>query len=52
MNIALMGYLMGMVLASFIYREALSVLSRGMKTAIFGILKTESALHFENTYIS
>lgn len=51
LNMMLMGFLMGLILGAFIYREIPSILSRGIKTATFGLIKTESSIHLQNNYI-
>jgi hypothetical protein len=52
LNFMLMGYLMGLILGAFVYREIPSILARGIKTATFGLIKTESSLHLQNNYLS
>ena len=47
-----MGFLMGMILSGFVYREGASLISRSMKTSVLGLIKTDYALHLENQYLS
>lgn len=35
------GFLMGMLLGAFIYREAVSIMCRSLKTATFGLIKAD-----------
>ena len=48
----LIGFLMGLILGAFLYRESSSLISRTLKTSTLGLLKTDSSLHLENEYIS
>lgn len=43
---------MGMLLAAFIYREAVSVMCRSLKTATFGLIKADLNLNINNQNIS
>lgn len=51
-SIMLFGYLMGLTLGCFVYREGASLMARGMKTATFGLIKSENSLHLDNTFVS
>lgn len=46
------GFLMGMVLGAFIYREGISMMCRSMKTASFGLIRADLNLSVGNNNIS
>jgi hypothetical protein len=48
----LFGFVMGMTIAAFFYREGPSLMSRGIKAATFGLVKSDTNLHVENRYLS
>lgn len=48
----LCGYMISMLLAAFVLREAPSLMSRAIKVSTFGLIKTDQSLHYENNYIS
>jgi hypothetical protein len=52
LNIMLMGFLMGILLGALVFREIPSILARGIKTATFGLIKTDTSLHIQNVYLS
>jgi hypothetical protein len=51
-SIMCMGYMMGMILSAFVYREGASLMSRALKTSTFGLIREETNLNLENTFIS
>lgn len=52
LNLMLMGFLMGLILGALVFREIPSILARGIKTATFGLIKTDTSLHMSNVYLS
>ncbi|CAD8116152.1 unnamed protein product [Paramecium sonneborni] len=51
-SILMIGYLMGLLLGGFIYREGLSLMSRSFKTATIGLIKSDVNLSIGNSNIS
>jgi hypothetical protein len=48
----MMGFLMGMLISAFIYREAISIMCRSLKTATFGLIRADLNLSVGNNNIS
>lgn len=48
----MIGYLMGLLIGGFIYREGLSLMSRSFKTATMGLIKSDVNLSIGNSNIS
>ncbi|CAD8199493.1 unnamed protein product [Paramecium octaurelia] len=51
-SILMIGYLMGLLVGGFIYREGLSLMSRSFKTATIGLIKSDVNLSVGNSNIS
>jgi hypothetical protein len=52
LGIACCGYSLGIIVACFVYREASSILSRGLFNSLDALVKTDKNLSFNNPYIS
>lgn len=51
-SVLMMGFLMGMLLSAFVYREATSMMCRAFKTATFGLIKSDLNLNVSYPHIS
>lgn len=51
-GIQINGYLMGMLLAAIVHREALSLMARSLKTATLGLIRADHNLNISNQNIS
>ncbi|CAD8124013.1 unnamed protein product [Paramecium sonneborni] len=51
-SILMIGYLMGVILGGFVYREGISIMCRSLKTASFGLIRADLNLSVGNNNIS
>ncbi len=48
----MMNFSLGMIIAGFLYRESICLLTRGLKTGTIGLIKSETNLHLDNNTLS